>query len=48
MRLLLLESDLDIIANEADKYEFVIGIAKGELKFEEICNWYEKHKKESN
>ena len=45
MRLLLLECDLDIIASEADKYEFVIAIAKGELKFEEICHWIERNKK---
>jgi len=47
MRLLLLEADLDIIANEADKYDFVIGVARGELKFKEICNWIEKNKKRS-
>jgi len=47
MRLLLLEADLAIIANEADKYDFVIGVARGELKFKEICNWIEKNKKRS-
>jgi death-on-curing protein len=45
MRLLLLECDSDIIASEADKYEFVIAIAKGELKFKEICRWMERNKK---
>ncbi len=45
MRLLLLESDSDIVASEADKYDFVLAIAKGELKFKEICHWIEKNKK---
>ena len=48
MRLLLLENNLDIKASETDKYEFVILIAKGELKFKEICNWIEKNKRKSN
>jgi len=43
MRLILLESGLDIDAPEEDKYLFVIGIAKGELKFNEICNWIKKN-----
>lgn len=47
MRLLLLEADLDIIANEADKYDFVIGVARGELKFKEICKWIEENNKRS-
>lgn len=48
MRLLLLEYGLDIKASETDKYEFVILIAKGELKFKGICNWIEKKIKKSN
>jgi len=39
MRLLLLESGLDISATEHEKYEFVLAIAKGELKFSGICDW---------
>ena len=39
MRLVLLEAGLDIRATEEEKYEFVISIAKGELKFPGICNW---------
>jgi len=39
MRLLLLESGLDISATENEKYEFVLAIAKGELKFSGICDW---------
>jgi len=45
MRLILLESGLDIDAPEEDKYLFVIGIAKGELKFYDICNWIKKNLK---
>ncbi|MCA0363217.1 MAG: Fic family protein [Bacteroidetes bacterium] len=39
MRLILLNSHLDIEANENDKYEFVISIAKGERKYLDIKNW---------
>jgi death-on-curing protein len=39
MRLVLLEAGLDIRATEEEKYEFVISIAKGELKFSGICSW---------
>ena len=45
MRLILLVSGLDIDASEENKYLFVIGIAKGELKFNEICNWIKKNLK---
>jgi hypothetical protein len=43
MRLLLLDSDLDIIATEGEKYEFVISIATGDLKFPDICSWINTH-----
>jgi len=43
MRLLLLDYDLDIIATEDEKYEFVISIATGDLKFPDICNWINTH-----
>ena len=39
MRLTLLEEGLDIDAVEDEKYDFVVAIAKGELKFTGICNW---------
>ena len=39
MRLTLLEHGLDINATQTEKYEFVISIAKGDLKFEGICSW---------
>jgi death-on-curing protein len=45
MRLILMESGLDIEASDEEKYLFVIGIAKGELKLNEICNWIKKNLK---
>lgn len=39
MRLTLMEFGMDIHANEEDKYNFVIEIAKGELKFDGILKW---------
>lgn len=38
-RLILLENDLDISANQDEKYEFIIGISKGEMKYEAIKTW---------
>jgi death-on-curing protein len=43
MRLLLLDSDIDIVATEDEKYEFVISIATGEFKFPDICSWINRH-----
>ena len=43
MRLLLLQSDLDIRATEAEKYAFVIKIAAGKLMYDEISVWIERH-----
>ena len=39
MRLILLEEGLDIDTVENEKYNFVMAIAKGELKFAGICKW---------
>lgn len=39
MRLTLMYHGLDISANENDKYDFVIKIASGEIKFNEILDW---------
>ena len=39
MRLMLMESGLDIIANEEEKYDFVIKIAEGKYHHNEICEW---------
>ncbi|HTB32574.1 MAG TPA: type II toxin-antitoxin system death-on-curing family toxin [Bacteroidia bacterium] len=43
MRLLLLEKGYDIRATEDEKYSFVIGIALGELKTDDIRKWLEAH-----
>lgn len=39
MRLLLLQAGLDIAASQIEKYDFVISVAKGEAKFEQIVTW---------
>ena len=39
MRLTLMDYGHDILASEDDKYDFVIKIAKGELKFDKILTW---------
>ena len=39
MRYFLLKNGFDIIATQADKFEFVIKIARGQLNFEQIYNW---------
>ncbi len=43
MRYLLLKKGQDIQANESEKYEFVISIAKGERSFESIRKWIREH-----
>lgn len=43
MRLFLLRYGRDINASQEDKYEFVINIASGKIRFEEIVSWLEKH-----
>ena len=44
-RLFLLQNRMDIKASQQDKYEFVMGIASGKMRFEEIVSWIEKHSK---
>jgi death on curing protein len=43
MRILLLTNELDIYATQQDKYDFVIGIASGQLKFDSIYDWLTRH-----
>lgn len=43
MRLMLLENSLDILANQNEKYDFVMGAAKGELKYDQIKEWLTNH-----
>jgi death-on-curing protein len=39
LRLFLLQHGLDFTASQASKYDFVIAIATGNLKFEGILSW---------
>lgn len=43
MRLLLMEYGFDIDATENEKYNFVIAVAKGDYKFEDIVKWVTDH-----
>jgi len=43
MRMLLLRNGKDIDVSENEKYQFVISIAAGEMKFEEIRTWLSKN-----
>ena len=42
-RLLLMNEELDIHANQEQKYQLVISISKGELSFDQIKEWLEKN-----
>jgi len=39
MRLILMHFDQDIQATQDEKYDFVIGVASGQLDFQEIVTW---------
>ncbi|HTA26430.1 MAG TPA: type II toxin-antitoxin system death-on-curing family toxin [Bacteroidia bacterium] len=43
MRLLLLKEGYDIKASEDEKYSFVISIASGNLKTDDIRKWLQEH-----
>lgn len=43
MRLLLMEHKLDIKASEQEKYDFVIDIACGRSKYNQILKWLNDH-----
>jgi death on curing protein len=43
MELLLLVKDIDVVATEDEKYNFVIAIAEGRYDFEDIKTWIESH-----
>lgn len=45
MRLFLLENGLDIIASQGEKYDLVISVSKGEVRFDEIKSWIESRLK---
>jgi len=42
-RLLLMNGQLDIKADQEQKYQFVISISTGDLSFEQIKEWIEKN-----
>lgn len=43
MRLTLLEGGLDIMANQKDKYEFVIQVSEGKMDISRIKDWIASH-----
>ena len=43
MRLYLMENNLDISANQNEKYEFVISIASGIRSYDQIAEWIQSH-----
>jgi death-on-curing protein len=45
MRLILMENQLDILADEDEKYAFVIQISEGKLNIDQIKNWINRNLK---
>ncbi len=43
MRLFLIQNRFDIAASEEEKYELVIGVASGKIKFEGMVAWLKSH-----
>jgi death on curing protein len=43
MRLILRQYNLDILANQNEKYDFVMSAAKGEIKYDKIKEWLTNH-----
>lgn len=43
MRLFLISNGFDIFASQGDKYNFVIGIASGLTKYDQILDWLKVH-----
>jgi death on curing protein len=43
MRFFLIDNGLDINASQQEKYNLVISIASGQIKFEEIVEWLTAH-----
>jgi len=38
-----MENNLDISANQNEKYEFVISIASGNKSYDQIAEWIQSH-----
>ena len=45
LRLFLIQNEIDITASQDNKYEFVINIASGTLKYEGIVSWLSSNTK---
>jgi death-on-curing protein len=45
MRLILLQYEMDIRSTQAEKFEMVMSVAKGEMKFEQIRTWIKSNLK---
>lgn len=43
LRMFLIQNGIDISATQEVKYEFIIGIASGKIKYEEIVTWLQKY-----
>jgi death-on-curing protein len=43
MRLYLMENNLDISADQNEKYEFVTAIASGNISYDQIVEWIQSH-----
>ena len=43
MRSFLISNGLDIVGTQDEKYEFVINIASGKMRFDEIVEWIASH-----
>ena len=43
MRLVMMNFRKDIDASQKEKYDLVIGVASGNISFDEIVNWLQKH-----
>ncbi|MBL7727551.1 MAG: type II toxin-antitoxin system death-on-curing family toxin [Dinghuibacter sp.] len=39
-RIFLLQNGFDISASQTEKYDLVIGVASGEIKYDEILEWF--------
>ena len=48
LRLFLIQNDIEISASQDNKYEFVINIASGTLKYEAILSWLTANTKKMN
>lgn len=43
LRIFLIQNGIDILASQEEKYVFIIGVASGTLKYDQILDWLQKH-----